>query len=113
MAPNFDDGGAELFESLSLPTDSAEIRALITEAARSKDRLDQLDLALSGDDHLWMRLVTTRGGDDTDLEIKIDGALTEARQLATVFRQLLAEIARRRGPDPNSDDDDPITRLGR
>lgn len=110
MGGDLDSGGAELVETLSAPTDSAEMRALITESARIKDRLDRLDRILGGDEELWARLVASRGGEQI-LEIRIDGALTEARQQATVFRQLLAEIARRRKEDSPRDDDDPLDDL--
>ncbi|MGW4125471.1 hypothetical protein [Nocardia sp. NPDC004711] len=86
-------GGAALFESLSETGDSAELSALILEAARIKDRLDGL---VRGEEELWARLVTARGGDDAVLEVKIDSALTEARQQATVFRQMLTDIGRQR-----------------
>jgi hypothetical protein len=110
MAPG-PDNAPDLFENLSETGDSAEMVALITEACRIKRRLDQLDRLIGGDDELWMRLITARGGDEAVLEVKIDSALSEARQLATVFRQMLAEVARRRREDGKPDDDDPLARL--
>jgi hypothetical protein len=106
----FDDAAAALFEALSEPDDSAEMAALVTEATRIKDRLDQLDRVIGGEADLWLRLVPARG-DDTVLEIRIDSALTEARQLATVFRQMLAEIKRRRADDGGSGGYDPLDDL--
>ncbi|WP_306357444.1 MULTISPECIES: hypothetical protein [unclassified Nocardia] len=111
MDTDFAAGGALLAESLGTEGDSAELSALIVEAARIKDRLDRLDRLISGEDELWARLVTARGGDDTVLEVRIDSALTEARQLATVFRQMLAEIARRRGQEGGTGGYDPLDDL--
>ncbi|MFE3060684.1 hypothetical protein [Nocardia sp. NPDC059239] len=104
-------GGAALYESLSDPGDSAELSALILEAARIKDRLDRLDRLISGEEELWAYLVTARGGDDTVLEVSINNAMTEARQTATVFRQMLAEIARRRGQEGGTGEHDPLDDL--
>ncbi|WP_232323095.1 hypothetical protein [Hoyosella altamirensis] len=107
----FADGGQELFESLSTPADSFEMTALITEAARIKDRLDRLHRTISGDEDVWFRLVPARGDGDV-LEVRVDSALTEARQLATVFRQMLAEIKKRRDDDGgNPDEYDPLDDL--
>lgn len=83
--------------------------ALITEAARHKDRLDLLNLTLSGDDNVWMELVESRSGEA--LEIRIDSAAQEARQLATVFRQTLVEIQRRRGVSEPAGEADPLEGL--
>lgn len=43
------------------------------------------------------------------MELRVDGALSEARQQANVLRQLLAEIARRKFP--KDDEDDPLDDL--
>ncbi len=104
-------GGAALYESLADPADSVELSALVLEAARIKDRLDRLDHLISGEEELWARLVAARGCDDAVLEVKIDGAMTEARQLATVFRQMLAEVARRRGQEGGTGGYDPLDDL--
>ncbi|MFE3059113.1 hypothetical protein [Nocardia sp. NPDC059239] len=104
-------GGAELFESLSDPADSAELSALVLEAARIKDRLDRLDRLIRGEEELWARLVTARGGDDAVLEVKIDSALTEARQQATVFRQMLTDIGRQRSQAGGAGGYDPLDDL--
>ncbi|MFE3196253.1 hypothetical protein ACFXHA_45160 [Nocardia sp. NPDC059240] len=55
--------------------------------------------------------MTARGGDDTVLEVRIDSTLTEARQQATVFRQMLAEIGRRRGHEGGASGYDPLDDL--
>ncbi len=87
-----------------------ELTALIVEAARIKDRLDRLHLVLTGDEELWMRLVPSRG-DAEVLEVRVDGAAQESRQLATVFRQMLAEVQRRRSDGGNADEYDPLDDL--
>lgn len=86
--------GDRLAESLSEPGDSAELLAMIQEAGRIKDRLDRLDELASGDRELWLHLTELR--EEGEYRVAIDQPLQEARQLATVFRQMLAEIARRR-----------------
>ncbi|NKW36568.1 hypothetical protein GS935_05985 [Rhodococcus hoagii] len=103
-------GGQKLYEELALESDPYELTALIVEAARIKDRLDRLHLVLTGDEELWMRLVPSRG-DAEVLEVRVDGAAQESRQLATVFRQMLAEVQRRRSDGGNADEYDPLDDL--
>lgn len=91
-------GGRQLFDEMSLEADSYELTSLIIETCRVKDRLDLCHRVLSGEKALWMRLVPTRG-DSTVLEVRIDSAAAEARQLLTVYRQMLTEIKRRRADD--------------
>ncbi|NKR89719.1 hypothetical protein GS894_02995 [Rhodococcus hoagii] len=102
MREDLADGGRQLLDELTQDDDPFEVTALIVEAARMKDRLDCLHQILIGDEELWLRLIPSRG--DTEvLEIRVDSAAQEARQLATVFRQMLAEIERRRAGDGDSD----------
>ncbi|QDM57064.1 terminase small subunit [Rhodococcus phage Whack] len=91
-------GGRQLFDEMSLEEDSYELTSLIVETCRVKDRLDLCHRVLSGEKALWMRLVPSRG-DSTVLEVRIDSAAQESRQLLTVYRQMLAEIKRRRADD--------------
>lgn len=86
-------GGARLRAALTKDDDPADMTALVEEAARTKDRLDQLDAILRGDTDMWAQLTEGRSG---TLEIRVDSVMQEARQLTTVFRQTLAEIRRRR-----------------
>lgn len=86
--------GELLAQALREDDDSAELLAMITEAGRIKDRLDRLDALARGDRDLWLTLTELR--EDGEYKVSIDQPLQEARQLATVFRQMLAEIARRR-----------------
>lgn len=84
--------------------------ALITEACRIKDRLDKLNALLSGDIDRWSTLVELFEG-SAELVLQINGAAVEARQSATVFRQMLAEVARRRKEGDQEHDDDPLADL--
>lgn len=98
--------GQELVDSLTEPNDPPSLTVLVVEAGRIVDRLDTLDAVLSGDVDTWLTLAEGREG---EISVRIDSALTEARQQASVLRQLLVEISRRRTPTP--DDDDPLDSL--
>ncbi|EKT83052.1 terminase small subunit [Rhodococcus phage Mbo4] len=102
--------GRRLFDSLHDATDPYSLTVQVVEACRIKDRLDQLDRILSGEEELWLRLVTSRG-DAEVLEIRCDSALQESRQLATVLRQLLAEIRRLKDANTAPDPDDGLADL--
>lgn len=71
--------------------DMADI-SLCEEAGRMRDRLDQLQLIISGDESTWAELTDSSGG---TLVIRIDDAVKEARQMTTVYRQLVGDIKRR------------------
>ncbi|RAV34913.1 hypothetical protein [Corynebacterium heidelbergense] len=105
----FNEGGKALFGSLCRESDSAATRALIVEAARAKDRLDRLHLVVRGDVDSWTRVF--RSGDAGELVLKLDTAVSEQRQLATVFRQLLNEIRERQGEDVGDDEPDGLAGL--
>lgn len=105
--PDFGPRGRELFDSLHADADDAALTALEVEAARIVDRLDRLEAVLSGDVDCWLRLAEGRDG---AIVVRVDAALSEARQQATVLRQLLVEITRRRGGS-GDDDDDPLADL--
>ncbi|WP_378735503.1 hypothetical protein [Nocardia brasiliensis] len=96
--------GDRLRAELACDGDPYARTVLIVEAARVADRLDVLNDLLTGDERLWLRLADGRDG---TLDIRVDGALAEARQQANTLRQLLAEI-RRQGDDTadEADDDD-------
>ena len=60
---------------------------LLEEACRIADRLDRLDGVLSGRDFLRV------GQDeDGDYVLRVDSALSEARQQANVLKQLVAAL---------------------
>lgn len=99
---DYDRGGQALFEALHRPEDDGSTAALIAEACRAKDRLDRLHLIVRGDVDTWTRVFTVDG----EAVVKLDTAVSEVRQLSTVFRQLLAEIQRRQGDQGVDGDDD-------
>ncbi|ORL01555.1 hypothetical protein [Prescottella equi] len=103
--------GRRLYESLHKDDEPYELTAMIVEAARIKDRLDELDRVLSGDADVWMRLDEVRGNGDV-LEIRIDSAMQESRQQANTLRQLLGEIRRQKdAAGGDGDDYDPLDDL--
>lgn len=70
-------------------------RVLLEEACRCADRLDKLEEKLSGREDAWAHLVSRvdlGGEDERVIELRIDGALSEARQQQNVFKQLLASL---------------------
>lgn len=77
-----------------LVTESTDPRtfALIVEAGRIADRLDDLDAVISGRgvlELLRFRLVDDEG---RVAEVKFDGVLAEARQQASALRGILAQL---------------------
>lgn len=73
---------------------------MLEEACRIADRLDELDRILTGDRKLWLYLVDGRDG---SIEVRVDGALVEARQQANVLRQILAGLPARAAGDDDGD----------
>ena len=97
----FEAGGRELWGGMADGRDPSDVRALVVELCRIKDRLDRLHRMTSRDDSEWGRLIPQdREG---EFVLEIGGALRELRQTAIVFKQLMAEISRRRS---EYDDDD-------
>jgi len=67
----------------------------LEEACRTADRLDKLDDKLTGREDAWAHLLprVDLGDDDTRvIELRIDGALSEARQQQNILKQLLAAL---------------------
>lgn len=95
--------GSRLWEAYSGLVDGQRGLVLLEEACRIADRLDRLDALLVGDTDVWFRLVhNTR---TEDYEIKVDAALTEARQQASVLRQLIASLPlSKESDDPDGGD---------
>lgn len=90
MAQGLGPRGSRLWEAYSGLVNGQGGLVLLEEAARIADRLDRLDALLVGDTDVWFRLVhNTR---TEDYEIKVDAALVEARQQASVLRQLIASL---------------------
>ena len=100
--------GKLLVEDLTGEADPYAMTVMITEAGRIADRLEKLDAILCGDETAWARLCAGR---DDVLEVRVDGALAEARQQATVLRHLLTEIHRQRAHIPNVVPDDDLAGL--
>lgn len=83
-------GGRELWLSITEHDLDAAQLVLLLEACRTKDRLDKLDELLRCDTEVWATLVHRLRTDD--YELKIDSALSEARQQANVLKQLLVSL---------------------
>lgn len=94
---------------------NADALVLLDEACRAADRLDKLDALLSGDADVWCRL--THRLQTEDYELKIDSALSEARQQASALRLLLESIRKltvRKAGEASEDDveeDDVVVRF--
>lgn len=100
--------GQRLTDDLSEEGDPYAITVMIIEAARIADRLENLDKLVSGEEGTWARLCVGR---DEVLEVRIDSALSEARQQATVLRHLIGEIRRQRAQIPSEAPDDDLAGL--
>ncbi|MGP5206439.1 hypothetical protein ACTXJY_00265 [Corynebacterium casei] len=90
----FDAGGRSLWDGMRDARDAADVESLVVEACRVKDRLDRLHLMVSRDDSEWARVILPEGKDEYVLQMS--DLLREQRQTEVVFKQLLAEVARRR-----------------
>lgn len=64
----------------------------LEEMCRIKDRLDSLALALEDDEHLVRGIAGELEDGVVEVKIVVDGALSEARQQANIFKQLLASL---------------------
>lgn len=92
MSPNgLGAGGQRLWDAI---TEAHELDATqlvqLEEACRAKDRLDRLDLVLSGDVDTWVTVM--HNARTEDYELKIDAALTQANATANLMKQLLAAL---------------------
>lgn len=88
--------GASLFAALAPAGAPEGVRALALEAARTADRLDELDRIIAGKGVLnLMRFrLTSLDLDDggATVEVKFDSVLSEARQQAGALRQALVAL---------------------
>jgi hypothetical protein len=64
--------------------------ALLLEACRIADRLDTLDRQLHGD--AWLRF--RHHESDVEVTVYVDRVLAEAREQATAFRGIVAELSK-------------------
>ncbi len=101
MAEGLGPRGSRLWEAYSRLVDGQKGLVLLEEACRIADRLDRLDALLVGDTDVWFRLV--HNARTEDYEIKVDGALVEARQQAAVLRQLLSSLTTKESGDGDPD----------
>lgn len=84
-------GGRALWSAIEDEHDlDATQMVQLEEACRAKDRLDRLNLILTGDVDSWMTLVHNLRTED--YELKIDAALTSANATANLMKQLLAAL---------------------
>ncbi|WP_244275072.1 hypothetical protein [Mycobacterium europaeum] len=92
-------------QELSRRGDPFSIRLLIERAAHTADWLEKCTELLNGKRSAWMHVRVNR---DQVLEVRIDNALREARQLTVELRHLMAEIHRQRAALPMgpAEDDD-------
>lgn len=79
-----------MWESYHLLVDGERGLVLLEEACRIVDRLGKLDELLRGDADVWARVMHRTRTDD--YELVIDSALIEARQQASVLRQILGGL---------------------
>lgn len=90
--------GSEVWKGLSEGVSDIGRLALITEAARLADRLDELDNIIQGKGVLNLmqfRVLDNTVNDDVQsvhVEVKFQNVLSEARQQATAFAGLLKAI---------------------
>lgn len=100
----FERGGRDLWEHMNDPRDPADVTALVVESCRVKDRLDRLHRISTRDDREWGRLLPAEA--EGEFVLKIGDVLREQRQTETVFKQLIAEIARRRSEYDDDGEDE-------
>lgn len=66
----------------------------LEEACRIADRLDKLDDILRGESKEWMRLRIPAGGDGTTVRVVLTSALSEARQQAVAYTQIVDKLTK-------------------
>lgn len=79
--------GQELYDALKDVEMGPLHKALLVEACRLADRMDRFERTLSGGKWFF-----ERRDEDDRVEIVIDNALSEARQYASAFKQIVAEL---------------------
>lgn len=77
-----------------LITEQTDVRteALLIEAGRTADRLDDLDAIIHGKDVLELLRFRLRDDEGRVAEVKFDGVLAEARQQGSALKALLAQV---------------------
>lgn len=69
------------------------VEALVAEACRIIDRLDHIDDIVTGKSE-WIQLMhfRTRNGDQQQVQVSLDGVLSEARQQAAALKAIMAQL---------------------
>jgi hypothetical protein len=84
------DGGRALWDACIENVHTPEMKAILLEACRCKDRLDAFDRILSGDVEYWTHIKENRDGKPDDLVI--DKAASLAVSTQNMMKQLLAVL---------------------
>ena len=91
--------GSSIFQSMAAGVSDPGRLALITEAARTADRLDELDNIIQGKgvlDLMQFRVLSNEvvdSGQAIEVEVKFNAPLAEARQQAAALSGLLKALA--------------------
>lgn len=83
-------GGKALWSALATDGMPENLVALLTEACRARDRLDQLDRVLTGDVDVWTEILYDALGEP--IRLNISPVLANANQTAGVLKNLLEKI---------------------
>lgn len=83
-------GGKALWSAMVADEMPENLVALLTEACRARDRLDQLDRVLTGDVDTWCDIATDYLGEP--IRLNISPVLANANQTAGVLKGLLDKI---------------------
>ena len=102
----FGPSGAALWLDLHDVDDPAEITVLVREACRIADRLDRLAAGVRSGG-----VIDLLEKDDGIVEVRVDNALSEARQQAAALQRLLADLVKRRGVPSGGDEPDGLDGL--
>ena len=98
VPPGLGERGMSLWQALA--TTDVPRNALVLEAARTADRLDELDNIIQGKGVLNLmqfrvldREVDDDGSVNINVEVKFNAVLAEARQQATAFANILTKLS--------------------
>ena len=98
VPPGLGDRGSAIWQAMS--TADVPRNALVLEAARTADRLDELDNIIQGKGVLNLmqfrvldREVDDDGSVNINVEVKFNAVLAEARQQATAFANILTKLS--------------------
>lgn len=98
VPPGLGERGSAIWQSMS--TTDVPRNALVLEAARTADRLDELDSIIQGKGVLNLmqfrvldREVDDDGSVNINVEVKFNAVLAEARQQATAFANILTKLS--------------------